>query len=194
MFTKEHIEKIDKYLHENFDIIFDFEFDGLFLLFGGAVKDLIMDRPIKDLDFILLTQTEGNIEEFLEKNKIEYAMGPMCKCYRFFYNNIQIDITKTNDLYYAGNLNTDRLFYDLKRKQLIPIGISYAIEKKTIVDYYYQGYFKIKKRIKKAKSFINFMNKNKSKIKVKYKYNILFRLCRAFFKRPRKIVKFFAEE
>ena len=163
------------------------------MLFGGAVKDLIMDKPINDLDLILLTQDRDNIKFFFKKNRINYKENKY-KGYNFYYNNIKIDISSTNDLYKVGALNTDRLFYDVNNKQFIPIGIDSAIKKSTIVEYYYQGYFKGLKRIKKAKQFINFMNKNNLSIKVKYKYNRLFYLIIGVFKAPHKILKLFVKE
>ena len=194
MFTKEDVEKIDKVLREKISIIFDFEFDGLILLSGGAVKEIIMEKPWKDLDFVLLTQNKGNAKEFLDKYKIKYEIAKYSKAYLFCYNGVSADIYITNDLYSVGNLNTDKLFYDIKRKELIPIGIKYALSKNQIVEIYYGGYFKIKQRIKKAKKFINYMNKNNKKVKVRYNYNRFFKLLRSLLKRPYKILKIFSKE
>lgn len=194
MFNKEDAEKIDKVLKEKFSIIFDFNFDGLILLYGGAVKEIIMGKQWKDLDFVLLTQSEGNVKEFLDKYKIRYEITKYSGAYVFSYNGVPADIYITNDLYSCGNLNTDKLFYDIKRKQLIPIGIKYALNENEIVEIYYDGYFKIKQRIKKAKTFINFMNKNNKKIKVRYKYNRFFKLIISFFKNPYKIFKVVGKE
>lgn len=194
MFSEEDANKIDEYLHKNFNIIYDFKFNGLILLLGGAVKDLIMGRSVNDLDFTLLTQGEDNIKEFLDKYKIKYTLTPYRKVYRFFYNGIQIDINKTDDLYYTGNLSTDMLFYDIKNRQFIPIGIRQAIEKNEVIDYYYQGYFQIQKRIRKAKKFINYINKNNENVRVKYKYNRFIKLLIAFLKDPLKILKLISKE
>ena len=193
MFSEKDIEKIDSYLHKNFDIIFDFKFNGIMLLIGGAVKDLIMGEPINDLDFVLLTQEKPNIEKFLKKNKIQYKLSKY-KRYHFIYNDIQIDMAVTNDLYCSGNLNTDMLFYYIDEKQIIPIGIKNSMEKKEIIDYYYQGYFKTRKRIAKAKKFIHFMNKNNSRIKVKCCYNVFLKLFVATLKNPSRLLKFFKKQ
>lgn len=193
MFNKEQIEKIDQYLHKNFDIIFDFEFTGLMLLFGGAVKDIIMDKPINDLDFLLLTQTDDNIKQFLDIYKLTYKQNKY-KGYSIIYNDIKIDINITNDLYYTGTLNTDMLFYDIKNKQLIPIGIKYALVKNEIVEYYYKGYFKARRRIKRGKNFIKFINNNNKRVKVRYNYNRFFQLIFSFLKNPQKIIRIFSKE
>ena len=190
MFSKEEAKKIDLYLHKNFDIIFDFEFNGLMLLVGGAVKNLIMGEPIKDLDFVLLTQGESNIKQFFDKNNINYRKKRQIG-YDFIYNGIRVDIVLVNDLYYAGNLNTDLLFYDIGKKQFIPIGVEHAIKNNKIVVYYYSGYFSTRRRIRKAKKFIHFMNQNNKKIKVKHAYNIYYRIFVATLKKPRKLLRFF---
>lgn len=194
MFSKDDVEKIDRVLREKFNIIFDFEFDGLILLAGGAVKEIIMGKPWKDLDFVLLTQNKGNAKEFLDKYKIKYKIAKYSRAYLFSYQGVPADIYTTNDLYSVGNLNTDKLFYDIKRKQLIPIGIECAIKEKKIVEIYYDGYFKIKQRRKKAQIFLNYMNKNNKKVKVKYNYNRFFKLFISLLKSPYKLLNFFRKE
>ena len=122
MFKDFDVNEIDKVLKEKFNIIFDFDFDGLLLLLG-SVKDIITKKNnIKDLDFSLLTTSKGNIEEFIKKNNLKSKRN-IYHGYKINYNNIEIDITYVNDLYDAGHLSTDYLFYDVKRKILIPIGM-----------------------------------------------------------------------
>lgn len=188
MFNEDQIEKINEFLEKKISIIFDFKFNGLLLLFGSAVKDIIMCNEINDLDFIVLTQNDSNIIDFLNKYKLIYKKNTY-KGYNFTYNNINIDISSTDDLWFSGHLSTDRLFYDIKRKCLIPIGIKQTLNKNQIIDYYYQGYFKPKKRIKKAKIFINFMNRANKRVKLKYKYNRIYYLIRAVLKSPHKIFR-----
>ena len=185
MFKDIDVNKIDNFLKDKFDIIFDFEFDGLLLLIGGTVKDLIMGRDnIKDLDFTLYTTNKGNIEEFIKKYHLKSKRN-IYRGYKINYKGMDIDITTCNDLYDAGHLSTDFLFYDVKRKKLIPIGIKKSIQENRIIDYYYQGYFRPKERIKKAKNFLYFMNK-KGGAKLRYRYNRIFYLLKALFKHPEK--------
>ena len=150
MFEKEIINKLDDLIKTKFPQILNFKFDGIILLIGGAIKDVIMDKPIKDLDFTLLTNGKGNVLEFIKHNNFKYKKNKY-RGYKIIHKNIEIDIDTTNDLLDVGHLNTDFLFYDAMRKQLIPIGIKQAINKKIIYEYYYQGYKIPQKRIKKAK-------------------------------------------
>ena len=188
MFKDFNPEIIDKYLKENFPIILDFEFDGWLLLIGGTVKDIIMGKDnIKDLDFTLYTTGRGNIEEFIKKNHLKSRRN-IYRGYKITYHNLDIDITVCNDLYEAGHLSTDFLFYDVKRKTLIPIGIKKSVETNKIIDYYYQGYFRPKERLRKAREFLYFMNK-KGGAKLKYSYRRPLSLLKAFFKHPEKTSK-----
>lgn len=195
MFTKEMIDKIDSFLHKNCDIIFDFEFNGLLLLFGGAVPSLIMDLPVNDIDIVLLTQEDDNVLKFMKKYNLDYKMKSNY-VYEFKYNNYSIDLSVTNDLFNCG-YNTDLLFYDIHRKQIIPIGIKRAIDKRLIEIYGYRGYPKIqirkhmKKRLEKAKKFIKFMNNDNAFVRVNRKNKYYLRLFLGFLKKPIKIKRLF---
>ena len=105
MFTKEMINKIDSFLHQNFSIIYDFEFNGLLLFWGGAIKSIIMGTPVNDLDFMLLTQEDNNILDFINKYKLNYRQKGE-HVYEVKYNNYFIDLSFSNDLFNCG-YNTD---------------------------------------------------------------------------------------
>lgn len=192
MFENVDIDKIDKIIHEKFPIIYEYEFNGLILLFGGAVKDIIMNRQVKDLDFILLTTKDDEIKKFVEHYNFN-CKKLIYKGYKINYNDMDIDLTYTNDLFEAGHLSTDFLFFAVKRKVLIPMGIKDSIKKCTVIDYYYQSYFRAKVRVKKAKKFIEFFQKDNKNIKFKIKYNKIFELTKAFFKHPNRIFRFLSK-
>lgn len=188
MFKDFDVNIIDNYLKEKFPIVLEFEFDGLMLLIGGTIKDLMMGKKnSRDIDFTLLTQKKGNLDEFIKKYQLNVIATITNGC-AIKYNDTYICIKTLNDLYYSGHLSTDYLFYDIKRKQLIPIGIKKCIEKNTITDYCYKGYYKPKRRLKKAKEFLYYLNGNK-KPKVKRKYNLVFNLFLSFIKHPTKLFK-----
>ena len=188
MFKDFDVNIIDKYLKEKFPIVFNFDFDGLLLLHGSTIPNLMMGKKeSRDLDFTLLTFSEGNIQEFIDKYKIE-VVRKLKNGYRLKYKGTQIDIKVEPDLNLPGSLNTDRLFYDIKRKILIPIGIKHAIEKNEIVEYTYNGFFRPRQRMKNAKIFLTFLN-HKKHHKVKYKYNRIHCLIKSFINNPQKIFK-----
>lgn len=197
MFSKELADKIDKFLHENLEIMFEFEFNGLLLLYGGALRGYIMDIPIKDYDFFVLTQEEANLLEFLKKYNINYEKN-YNHGYKFTYNNLKVGLNSTNDLYNVCGYNTDFLFYDIHRKQFIPIGIKNAVEKRKIIIYEYYGYpsyecrMALKNRLKKHKEYIQFLSNDEKPVRVIKKNKYYRRLFIGFLKNPSKIKKIFS--
>lgn len=196
MFTEEMVNKVDSFLRNNLSIMYEFEFNGLLLLFGGAVKGLIMDTPIKDFDFVLLTQEKANILEFIKKYKLKYLVNGN-HGYSFVYNNLLVGLSSSDDLSSLGNYSTDFLFYDIHRKVFIPVGIKQAIKNRKIIIYEYIGYpryekrLSLKKRLNLGKKFIQFMNNDNKKVKVVRKNKCFTRMLIGFFKHPSKIKKLF---
>ena len=196
MFNKEMADKIDKFLRENLDIMFKFEFNGLLLLWGGALRGLIMDVPIKDYDFVLLTQEEPNTLEFIKKYNLEYKINPG-HGYTIFYNNLLVGLCSSNDLCYQGNYSTDFVFYDVRRKQFIPIGMKQTFEKRQVIVYEYIGYpryekrMSLKRRLDAGKKLIQFMNHDNKKVRVVRKNKYWRRMLIGFLKQPSKIKKLF---
>ena len=172
MFSKVEVNKVNSYLEKHSDIVSNFEFSGLMLLFGESVIKVIMNKPIDTLSFVLLTHSKENIRDFFKVNKIHYEFNSEKMCYSFYYNNHLINIYFTNDLHYVGNLNTDHIFFDIKRKYFIPLGIKYALKYNEVFVLYYDKNCS-KNKIDQAKDFIRFMNHNKKNVKVRYGYNRL---------------------
>jgi len=196
MFNKELADKIDEFLRGNLDIMFEFEFNGLLLLYGGALRGYIMDIPIKDYDFFLLTQDEDNLLDFFKKYNIAYQEN-YNHGYKFTYNNLKVGLNSTNDLCNVCGYNTDFLFYDIHRKQFIPIGMKQAIKKRQIIIYEYYGYPRyecrvaLRNRLKKHKEYVQFLSNSKRPVKVVRKNKFFRRMFIGFLKKPSKIKKFF---
>ena len=172
MFNKEEVNKVNSYLKKHFNIVSNFEFRGLMLLYGDSIIKLLMNKKLEILNFVLLTHDKENIRDFLKVNKIHYEFNSEKMCYSFYYNNHLINIYFTNDLHYVGNLNTDHIFFDIKRKYFIPLGIKYALKYNEVFVLYYDKNCS-KNKIDQAKDFIRFMNHNKKNVKVRYGYNRL---------------------
>ena len=196
MFNKELADKMDQFLRENLDIMFEFEFNGLLLLYGGALRGFMMDIPIKDYDFFLLTQEEPNILEFFDKFNIKYSKN-LNHGYKFVYNNLDVGFNFTNDLWNVCGYNTDFLFYDIHRKQFIPIGMKRAIKKRRIEIYEYYGYpgyplrVALRNRLKKHKEYVKFLSNSDKPVRVVRKNKYFRRMFIGFLKKPSKIKKFF---
>ena len=72
MFGEDLAKKIDKQLRKKMDIMFEFEFNGLLLFSGNALKKMMMGNKIDVYNFILLTWEKNNVIDFFQKNNLKY--------------------------------------------------------------------------------------------------------------------------
>ena len=190
MFDKDKVEKIDKILRKKMSVMFDFDFNGLLLLCGESLRKIMMNEKIDDYNFILLTLEKDNVQEFFEKFKLRYESLSNNE-YEFTYNNVKANMIIINDLTFGATLSTDFLFYDIQRKQFIPVGIKYAVQYKKIYDLSYMyssdDYQKddLKAKEEEAKKFIQFLRGDNKRIRVIRK-NRLWRRFIQIFKRSDK--------
>lgn len=168
MLDKIDISKIEKAIKNNFSIIYEYKFNGLVLLYGGAIRDIIMNKKVHDFDFVILSQKKCEIEKFIKKYDLEYELN-IFGGYKIKYNNIEIDMFTTDDLLDCADYDADLLFYDLDKKILIPCGPLYSYEDRTIteINKHDLALFSYKKRLNKLIEFIKYITNDDSKVKVK---------------------------
>jgi len=118
-------EKIKNYLQKKFPIILEQEFKCPTFLIGGAVKDILNDRKPKDLDIVVLNDSDC-IELFTEYHKLEFIKNSFGG-YKINYNGLLVDMWNTNDLYNVLEYTYDGLFYDINNDYIIPIGYVWSI-------------------------------------------------------------------
>lgn len=161
--------KFDKLIKEKFPIIYEYDFNGIVLLYGGAIRDTIIGNDnINDLDFIILSQEKEQIKDFILKYDLDYTKN-FFGGYKINYNKTEIDINITDDLSANYGYNIDMLFYDIMEHHIIPFGFDMACKTRTIraIDGFEVIYNP--KRIKKLKDFLKYVTNNNSKVKVKQK-------------------------
>ena len=122
-------ECIKQHLIKNFPFIFSID-DPVFLL-GGAIKDIIYNNIVKDLDFVVLSDNAESIEKFINDNDLKYIRNSF-NGYKIEYNDIHIDIWPTQDLYECIQYNYDGLFYDIKNDLILSFGYLNSINDKLI--------------------------------------------------------------
>lgn len=168
MFNKRFTDKIDKLIMERFPIIYDFEFDGIVIIYGGTLRNTMMGLPVKDFDFFIITPNgDGGLKEFVRKYKLKYKRNSFFG-YKIMYNGFNIDMFAVNDTLDAAIYDADMYFYDVMNHSIISCGG---------IDCFYKGVItqinkrkkaiKIdKKRIKKIAKFTQFVS-SKKRVKVK---------------------------
>jgi len=90
-------------------------------LLGGAIRDLILAKHPKDLDFVILGKEHLDwVLKVIEKFNIEYETNRLGG-FKFTYENTKIDLWLSEDLFSNIEYNVDGLFYDLKSRSLISL-------------------------------------------------------------------------
>ena len=169
MLNADNQKKLDKFINEKFDIILKHNFNGILLLYGGAIRNTLINEPINDLDFVVLTQDECQILEFIKKYNLKYKIN-MFGGYKIFCDDIAVDISSTNDLLKMGTYNIDMIFYDVVNHIFIPCGYIEAISDRKIIEQNLKEPFVLyleKERLKKLINHVKKATKNLKKIKVK---------------------------
>ena len=111
--------KLETYIKNNFAVVYEIASFAPVYLLGGAIRDLIMDKEPKDLDFIVLgMEYSKNILEVLNKHKIDFTYNHFGG-YRINYNGVHVDLWASNDLFSAVQYNVDGLFFYLNDNNLI---------------------------------------------------------------------------
>lgn len=126
---------IYSYLEKNFSMILNFFSSDVFFC-GGALKDLILEEKIKDLDFIVFSESDSEIKDFIKKYNLYFRRNRF-NGYKIFYNDLVIDIWNSTSLYECIEYNYDALFYDIGNNQLISFGFFECIETEKIVKLNY---------------------------------------------------------
>ena len=187
MFNKNLTDKIDKAIKEKFPLIYEYEFDGIVFLYGGTYRSILMNIPINDFDFVILTQGKCQIIDFIRKFKLKYYRN-FGGGYKILYNGFTIDMVSYTDLLETSMYDIGLLFYDIKRHKFISFGSFSAIENRTITE---RNNLKVdlysdKVRLNKLNNFISFYLGHKNKLKIKR--NLFLQKCISYKKRMNLLI------
>jgi len=80
-------EKVDKYLGFDSDLIFKIDH---IRLFGGAVRDILANQPIQDLDILLGSESFRKVVTILETQGYEFVENYTSKDILEMYKDVQI--------------------------------------------------------------------------------------------------------
>lgn len=133
MFNKKVAKKIDVFIKEKFPFIYEYDFDGLVLLHGGAIRSLVIDDKVNDLDIAILTQGKCQIKEFIKKFNLTYYINAGGG-YKIVYNDFSIDIFSWQDIMDIAIYDIDYICYDIIHHSFIDFGARTAIDNRTITE------------------------------------------------------------
>ena len=177
MLDRSAAERIDELIKEKFNIIYEYDFDGLVLLYGGANRDNLIGKEVKDLDFVILTQGKCQIDDFVRKFKLRYVRNAFGG-YKIIYNGTEIDMFSTDDVFKAVLYDIDMFFYDIHLHSFITCGPCRAVSRGLIAEMTVDKEI-LWSDIKRRKKLVNFIKTVNSDVKrVRFREKKLLRLIR----------------
>ena len=187
MFNKEITSKLDNIINNKFNIIYNYQFDGIVMLLSGCIRSTIMNLPPRDLDFVILTQGKCQIIDFIHKFKLEYTRNA-AGGYKILYNDCKIDIFTVNDLIDAAAFDSELLFYDINRHMFISCGAFRSFENRTIhrINNKIMLLYGDQARLKKIIKFIKYISNSNKRVKVRQ--NELLWRYKLFIKRIKRTI------
>lgn len=112
--------RIQRYIENHFYPAFTISRLSNIYLLGGGIRDLLVGKISKDLDFVVLGSDEEWINEVFRIYKIHPDRNRLGG-FKFEYNGTKIDLWLSEDLFSAIQYNIDGLLYDVKNNSLISL-------------------------------------------------------------------------
>lgn len=112
--------RIQRYIENHFYPAFTISRLSNIYLLGGGIRDLLVAKIRKDLDFVVLGSDEEWINEVFRIYKIHPDRNRLGG-FKFEYNGTKIDLWLSEDLFSAIQYNIDGLLYDVKNNSLISL-------------------------------------------------------------------------
>lgn len=152
--------RLSKYINKHFYPAYIISSLAPIYLLGGSIRDLILAKEPKDLDFIVLGKEHLDwVLKVLNRFDIELKLNKFGG-YKFNYEGTSIDLWLADDLFSSIQYNVDGLFFDLRTKSL---------ESLTFNDFINNGLREVNpnNNIKngREKKLIKFQNEYLNKIK-----------------------------
>lgn len=117
-------EKIDIFIKEKFNIIYAISMIYQTYLIGGTIRDLMLEKEPRDMDFVFHSMNDNEAELYLKRFinmfNLEYSLNHF-NGYKIVYNDMEIDLWHTKDLFNSIEYNADGLLYDIENHQLISL-------------------------------------------------------------------------
>lgn len=113
--------RLENYIKKHFPLAYTISLLAPIYLVGGSIRDLILARKPKDLDFVVLGQENMEwVLQVLKKFNINYTFNRFGG-FKFVYQDTHIDLWLANDLFSSIEYNVDGLFFDLQKNSLFSL-------------------------------------------------------------------------
>ncbi len=113
--------RLQKYIKNHFYPAYIISTLSPVYLIGGAIRDLIYAKNPKDLDFVILGEAHLDwVLEVFNTFNIQYNFNRFGG-YKFIYENTEIDLWFTENLFSSIQYNVDGLFFNLNTNQLVSL-------------------------------------------------------------------------
>ncbi|MBR1416908.1 MAG: hypothetical protein IJ572_03735 [Bacilli bacterium] len=117
-------DDLDNYIKEKFKLIYAISMIYQTYLIGGAIRDIMLNKTPRDLDFVIssndFVEVDSYIKKFIYKYNLSYTLNHF-NGYKILYKGIEIDLWYTKDLFDSIEYNGDGLLYDIEHHQLISL-------------------------------------------------------------------------
>jgi hypothetical protein len=112
--------RIQRYIKNHFYPAYTISKHSNIYLLGGGIRDLLVAKIPKDLDFVVLGNDKKWIDEVFRIYKIRPHRNRFGG-FKFEYSGTKVDLWLSEDLFSAIQYNIDGLFYDVKNNSLISL-------------------------------------------------------------------------
>ena len=113
--------RLQKYIKNHFYPAYTIAHLAPIYLIGGSIRDLICAKKPKDLDFVVLGKEHLEwILKIFKAYNIQFTLNRFGG-YKFTFQDTEIDLWLTDDLFSSMQYNVDGLYYNLNNNQLLSL-------------------------------------------------------------------------
>jgi len=103
--------KINEYLLENYPLFFNGRFGKDLYVCGGVIRDLMLDKDPKDIDFFMIDNKKA-INSFISRNQLYHTKNSFGNA-KVLYDGVDVDLMSVKASSDLVVYNADGLFYNL---------------------------------------------------------------------------------
>lgn len=123
--------KINEYLLENYPLFFNGRFSKDLYVCGGVIRDLMLDKDPKDVDFFMI-DNKKEINSFIARNQLYHTKNSFGNA-KVLYDGVDVDFMSVNASSDLVVYNADGLFFNLATGKFVLQGFENLPQDKKLV-------------------------------------------------------------